>query len=185
MAARQEDGFTLVELIVSLALFALIAMAGLGMVEGLLSIQARTDGRLERLGDIQRAMYLLSADLEQIADAPLVGGVSTVSFRRHAVSLDGRGAPVRLALVGGTLVRRLPGVGTQRLLTGVEAIRLRYLSPAGVWQPAWPAIPEQAALRPAAIELEVALAGGQAGAGGLLRRVVALPVRPPPPPREP
>jgi len=71
--AAGEAGFTLIELIISLALFALIAMAGLSLVEALLNIQQRTSGRLDRLAELQRAMYVLDNDLTQASAGPITG----------------------------------------------------------------------------------------------------------------
>jgi len=175
-----EQGFTLIELIVSLALFGLIAVAGLALVENVLGVQAQTDGRLERLGDLQRAMFVLTGDLEQLSDGPLRGTADVIAFRRHAQALGGYGAPVGYALAGGVLVRTLEVGGVprmQRLLTGVSAVRWRYRDGAAGWRDTWPpAEPERQDDWPDAVDVTLVLAPGRGRPAGTLRRIVMLPV---------
>ena len=45
-----EAGLTLVEVLVALALFSLIGLAGFTMLDNILRVQSGTQGRLERLG---------------------------------------------------------------------------------------------------------------------------------------
>lgn len=169
----EEAGFTLIETIIALALFGLIAVAGLALVDSVLGIRARTDGRLERLGELQRAMFVLDADLDQISAGPIAGTQGTLSFRRHAVSLDGRGETVRYKLSGGTLERILDLDRVQRLLTGVSAARWSYYVAGSGWRAGWPPDRKQADQWPAAVALDVSL-----GEAGTLRRIVDLPERP-------
>jgi len=99
-----DAGLTLVEVMVSLALFALIAVAGFSFVDGELRVRAETEGRLERLGNLQRAMYVLTSDLEQMSDDPILSG-NGLAFRRYGPR--GGEMDVRYALAGGTLQRIL------------------------------------------------------------------------------
>ncbi|PTQ09857.1 prepilin-type cleavage/methylation domain-containing protein [Sphingomonas oleivorans] len=172
-----EAGFTLIELMISLALFGLIALAGVALVDSVLGIRARTDGRLERLGDMQRAMFVLTNDIEQVARGPVVGTSETLSFSRHMASVTGLPVPVHYALAGGTLGRSLGTGGTQRLLTHVSGVHWRYYKPGQGWLDRWPPGQDQAQAWPAAISVDIMLDGGP-GSSGLLRRVVALPSRP-------
>jgi general secretion pathway protein J len=64
-------GLTLVELLVALAVFALIAVAGTGLVSGSIRTQEVLDARESRLGDLQHMRALLTADLGQIAARPV------------------------------------------------------------------------------------------------------------------
>ena len=172
--APAEAGFTLIETIIALALFGLIAVAGLALVDSVLGIRARTDGRLERLAELQRAMFVIGADLDQISAGPIAEAQGTLSFRRHATSLDGRGEAVRYTLAGDTLQRSLGADKrpAQRLLTGVSAARWSYFVPGSGWRAGWPPDPQQADFWPAAVALDVTLREGT------LRRVVDLPERP-------
>lgn len=168
-----DAGFTLIEVVVALALFALISLAGLALVDTVLDVEHRTAGRLERLGDLERAMFVVGRDLEGIADAPLAGTAAAVAFVRRAA--DGRPVAVRYALAGTTLERVADG-RPQAVLDGVTAVRWHYYAVPRGWQPRWPG-PDGAAAWPLAVALDLTLPGRF---GGTLRRVVDLPVRPRP-----
>ena len=181
-----EQGFTLIELIVSLALFGLIAAAGLALVENVLGVQAQTDGRLERLGDLQRAMFVLTGDLEQVSDGAIAGSAGGIAFRRHAQALGGYGAPVGYALVDGAMIRTLAPAAAggaprvQRLLDGVAAVRWRYRDGAAGWRDSWPpAEPERQGDWPDAVEVTMTLVPARGRPAGRIRRIVALPAQVP------
>lgn len=181
MARSGEAGFTLIELMISLALFGLIAVAGLALVDGTLGVEARTGGRLDRLAEVERAIHVITLDLEQMADGELSGAADALSFNRRAAALGGIPVPVRYALGGATIDRHLGGPAegaSQRLLTGVSGLRWRFYDPGRGWIDRWPPAPEQAEDWPAAVSAEIVLASGAPGPSGALRRVVALPSRP-------
>lgn len=167
-AEPRPDGFTLVELIVSLALFALIAVAGLALVDSVLGVEGRTSARLDRLSDVQRTMMVVQGDLDQIAGGEVTGEGATLRFRRAAPGLGGVPVEVVYAVRGGVLVRQTGGV-PQVLLTGVGALGWRFFD--GNWIERWPRADAKAWPRAVAMELTLADRGP-------VRRVVALPVRP-------
>ena len=168
-----ERGFTLIELMISLSLFALIAVAGLALVDSVLGVQGRTEVRLDRLTDLQRAMLVISGDLEQVARGDVQGGGDSLAFTRAAPGIGGPPVGVSYALAGGVLTRNAAG-GTQALLSGVTGVRWRFFGDG--WVDRWPLSQEAAADWPRAIEVEMTIAPGQ-GASGELRRVILLPVR--------
>lgn len=175
-----ESGFTLVELLVSLALFGLIAVAGLALVDSTLSIQSRTEGRLEHLADIERAMFVVTSDLEQIAAGPVAGGGAELTFSRHGDALAG-GAPtsVRYVAAGGVLARVVGRSPAQRVLSGATSVSWRFYASGIGWITHWPISEEDRNRRPQAISLDLTLSGdGRPGLSGRLHRVVALPVQP-------
>lgn len=175
--APAEAGFTLIELIISLALFALIGVAGVALVDGTLNTGTRTEGRLDRLAELQRAAFLLTSDLDQVAQGPISGTGDRISFRRHGLGVGAVAARVDYRLDGGALLREVggvPGVAmTQSLISGVTAVRWRFYDPGGGWADRWPPSPEQQAEWPSAVAIELVLGGG-AGPAGTMRRVVAL-----------
>lgn len=168
-----EAGFTLLELMISLGLFALIAVAGLALVDGIIKVQDRTEGRFDRLADLQRAMFVVSGDLEQIARGDVSGGAANLSFSRAAPAVGGMAVPVRYSIANGNLVRQI-GPALQPLLSGIATLRWRFWD--GAWNDRWPVDDKNRERWPSAIEIEMQVAG-PGGTPGTLRRVVTLPVR--------
>jgi general secretion pathway protein J len=180
MCRDAEAGFTLIELMISLALFALISLAGITLIDSVLGIQTRTEGRLERLADIQRAMFTLTSDLAQLTSGPVAGMGETISFSRPAAALGGIPVRVSYGLSGGAITRTLDvlaGGGTQQVLPGVAAVRWRFYQSGQGWVDRWPPSPDLTEW-PLAVEAEIALEPAVPGPAGTLRRVVALPSRP-------
>ncbi|WP_066800580.1 type II secretion system protein GspJ [Sphingomonas soli] len=170
---RGEAGFTLLELMISLGLFALIAVAGLALVDGIIKVQNRTEGRSDRLADLQRAMIVISTDLDQIAPGTMSGAGQDLSFSRAAPAVGGVAVPVRYSIANGNLVRQI-GPQPQEVLTGIATLRWRFWD--GVWVNTWPVDDKTRERWPRAVEVEMAVAG-PGGAPGTLRRVVTLPAR--------
>jgi general secretion pathway protein J len=172
-----EAGFTLIEVMISLGLFGLIAVAGLALVTGIINVQGRTDVRLERLAQLQRTMGVITGDLDQVAHGNIAGGGGEVSFTRAGPGAGGPPIPVRYALVEGAMVRFI-GPRPQLLLPGVAQARWRFWD--GQWTDRWPRDEKQAGVWPRAIEIEMQIAS-PGGPTGSLRRMVVLPVQADPP----
>ncbi|RYE01564.1 MAG: prepilin-type N-terminal cleavage/methylation domain-containing protein [Sphingomonadales bacterium] len=172
-ARRGEAGFTLLELMISLGLFALIAVAGLALVDGIIKVQNRTEGRSDRLADLQRAMIVISSDLDQIAPGSISGGGAELSFSRAAPAMGGVAVPVRYSIANGNLIRQI-GPLPQEVLTGIAMLRWRFWD--GTWVNNWPFDDKSRERWPRAVEIEMQVAG-PGGAPGTLRRVVTLPAR--------
>ena len=139
--ARGRNGFTLIEVIIALALFALIGVAGFSMLSGVLQTQERTDGRLRRLSDIQRAVFVISADLDQVSGR-IDGDGSTLTFQK--TDLSGRPVVVRYALRDAQLFRTVSGPLGERdqaILNGVRSLGWTYHQRGLGWSPSPPAPP--------------------------------------------
>lgn len=173
---NSDAGLTLIEVVVALALLAIIAAAGGSLVTTVFDADHHTAGRLNRLADIARAMALVGRDLTEIADAPLVGSSSGIAFARHR-GWDGGAATVTRYRLTGRRLERVAAGSPQVLLGDVMAVRWRYYAVPGGWQDHWPVTGVGPAW-PAAVAMDVDLAGPPPN--GHLRRVVDLPVRPPP-----
>ena len=168
--APREAGFTLVEMLVALVLLALIALAGFALIETVLTAQRRTEGRLERLARLERALYLIDADFGQAIEGPYMAD-NAVLIRRNA-----SGGPVLVgyALVGGALVR-IHNATPRALIGDVASAEWRFHR-GGAWTAQ---APKREDPQPAdAIALTLHLRPDAGAPGGTLRRVVALPARP-------
>jgi general secretion pathway protein J len=173
---RQADeaGFTLLELLISLGLFALIAAAGLALVDGILKVQGRTEGRLDRLAELQRATFVVTNDLDQIARGKVSGGGDKLNFTRTAPGIGGAAVELQYQLANGNLVRGR-GALLQPVMTGITSMRWRFWD--GGWRNSWPIDPKQADRWPRAVALELRVVG-PGGVPGSLRRVITLPASP-------
>ena len=140
--ARGRNGFTLIEVIIALSLFALIGVAGFSMLSGVLQTQERTDGRLQRLSDIQRAVFVISADLDQVSGR-IDGDGSTLTFQK--TDLSGRPVVVvRYALRDAQLFRTVSGPLGERdqaILNGVRSLGWTYRRRGLGWSPSPPPPP--------------------------------------------
>lgn len=179
-------GFTLVELLVALAVFATMAAMAWG---GLDSI-ARTRGALaveqDDLRSLMHALGLIERDLRAAVARPvrgnygetvpaLIGGSDKLEFTRLGFAnpqAEQRSNLQRVAyaLDGARLMRgtypvldRAPNTGANRsaLRDHITALRLRYLDAQQRWQTAWPSPINDAPAKalPRAIEIRIEVQG--------------------------
>lgn len=172
-----EQGFTLIEVMVALGLFALIALAGVTLVESVMNVDQQTSSRLERLTDLRRAMQIVSLDLDQIAPGDLAGGADRLSLSSQEPSGTGLTVPYLYRLEQQSLVRQVNDGPPQNILAGVAAMRWRFYTAGSGWVDRWPAPGTPVDSWPRAVALELTLARSSRP-GGTVRRVVLLPERP-------
>ena len=154
-----EAGFTLIEVLVSLALFALIGGAGVAVLDQVLRTQSRTEGQLDSLAAMQRAMFLLTLDFSQAVGGSVMADDAAVQVTHGAVT-------VTYAVQDGVLLRGLGDV-QQPILAGVADAGWQFLDAENTWVDAWPA-GDGGNPRAVAVTLDM-------GAKGQIRRVVGLP----------
>ena len=158
---RGRGGFTLLELVVALAVFAVLATLAYGGLRQVLQARERLEAVDRELAAVQQAFAALERDLLQAADRPVrdalgdelpafVGRGEPGEGPVLELTRAGRPNPVGLrrshlervayALQGGRLERwswealdRAPGALPYRevLLEGVRSLRLRFLGPSG------------------------------------------------------
>ncbi|MFN3311981.1 MAG: type II secretion system protein GspJ [Hyphomonas sp.] len=180
---RTDAGVTLIEVMVSLALFALIGTAGFAMLDQVLRAQRQTDGRLETLAAMQRAMFLITDDMERAIERSFTSDAQrdAVSFERMEPQTGIGRIIVEYDLADGALRRNLfhaedQPLAQQILLSDVTRIDWQFHDGRTGWRLDWPP-PGQAALpglsvpNPAAVALTLSLANGR----GAVRRVARLP----------
>jgi general secretion pathway protein J len=174
-----RNGFTLVELMVSLFIFGMLSAAAVGLLSFSVRAQEAADIRLEALAEFRRAGALMTGDLAQAARRvtrdpagsarpAFVGssaeteGLLLAFVRRGWENVDEAPRPslqrVEYHLAGGRLERRaaprLDGAATLEptvVLEGVRRLRLRYRDKEGEWRDRWD--PTDASETPRAVEL--------------------------------
>jgi len=156
------DGFTLLELLVALAIFGLLAAMSYSGLQAVLEQQSYTEQAAERLGALQKMYLLMQRDFEQIvprtvrdefgdAQLPLVGG-DAMQFTRGGWRNPAGRQRSTLQRVGYAyddeqLVRYTWLVLDraqdseplqQPLIDDIESMQLRYLSRNDEWEDQWP-----------------------------------------------
>ncbi len=196
---KRQRGLTLLELLVAMAVFAVIGATAYSGLDTVLATRAALAERSEQLRRLQLGMEWLRRDLEQLVARPVrdsFGGV------QPALVGDTRG-PVLLSLTrsgyanplatqrsglqrlryrwdGDRLLRStspvldgadLDQAPAAELLMGVTAVRIRFLDSQNRWESRWPVPPAEpdSAVLPRAIEVELELDGW-----GTVRRVFLM-----------
>jgi len=164
---RRANGFTLVELLVAMAIFGIISMLALGGLNTIIQQQTLAKEQMVRLGQLQRAVRMLTEDFAQLnprhvrdvlgqsTEPPLV----TDALDENIVRLSRGGWRNPVPVPRGTLQRvqyRLEDealireywpvmdypLGTEprseTLLEGVIEIEIEYLDDAAQWSTQWP-----------------------------------------------
>lgn len=163
MITRHRTGFTLVEMLVALAIFGLIAAAGVSLLSFSVTNREAVKAASDQGAALQRARQLMKADLGQAIDRPVRGAeaandpafMGAAGDRLFSVTRSGWSnydnkpraslQRVEYRLRGGRLTRRVrqavDGATTrseQTLLEGVRTSQVQFLS-AGLSTNSWPA----------------------------------------------
>lgn len=198
-SSQRQAGFTLVEMLVALSIFAVIAAMGIGLMRSSIDTQDAVQERLKVMGGINRLRAVMANDLAQAVQRPtrgaageavpaFVGSPNGFAFvHGGAGSLDGSPRPnverVAYALVGGEWRRAtqqmLDGTALgegDRLIGEVAAVSVRYRDEAGNWTESWTSEPGDRL--PRAVEVLMTRRGREA----LTMMFLTAPALPPPPP---
>ncbi|MGB7755641.1 MAG: type II secretion system minor pseudopilin GspJ [Salinisphaera sp.] len=163
--ARTQAGFTLVELLVAMAVFAVMAAIAYGGLSSVIDTRDSIDSALDRSKTLQMATWRLQQDIEQVVDRPVRNrfgdaepAVMGSADSGLTITRDGWPNPLsqpRSTLQrvhyqlgpDGHLVRSYYRVLDQAqdsnpvdtdLLNGVTQIEWRFLDKNGQWQDRWP-----------------------------------------------
>ncbi|MBB6427301.1 type II secretion system minor pseudopilin GspJ [Sphingopyxis sp. JAI128] len=195
---RDQRGFTLVEMLVALSIFAAIAAMGVTLLRSSVDTQDAVQERLKAMAGINRLRAVMANDLAQAVQRPTRGpageaipafaGSSTGFAFVHggAASLDGGPRAnverVGYALVGGEWRRATQPMldGTSlgdgdRLVGDVRGIAVRYRNENGNWSDSWTSDPGDRL--PRAVEVRLTRTGREA----LTMLFLTAPTLPPPP----
>jgi len=189
-------GFTLIEVLVAIAVFAVVAAITWGTLGQIARTRSDLAERQDRFATVVRSVSMFERDLRQAIARPLRGNygellpavlgasdrieLSRLGFANPRAEARSNIERVVYMLDASVLQRgryavldRAPASTAERseLVDRVQSLRLRYLGDDGNWRDSWPAArdtPPQTL--PRAIELRITLEDL-----GELRRVVALP----------
>lgn len=167
-APRASAGFTLLELLIAIAIFALLGLATYRMLDSVMSADASTRNHEHQLRELTRAMAAFERDVLQVAVRPIRDGFGDPQPALHSDLGDSTaleltragwrnplGHPraelqrVRWQLSGEKWQRRYWRVldraqdshpQIQQALDGVQAMSLRYLDKEGQWLEDWPPV---------------------------------------------
>ena len=167
MSAARTRGFTLLELLVAMAIFAIVGALALTGYTQLQRQSEIVEQRLARTRDVQRAVQLIANDVEQIEPRPIrepigdtvLPAVSAGLDPTYALSLTRAGYSNTAGVQRPTLQRvgyriengelwrdtwsaldRTIAVepARRKLLTGVRTVTFRFLDPSRSWVDSWP-----------------------------------------------
>ena len=195
MTRQRAGGFTLLEVLVAVAIFALVGIASHRLLLSAVRVDAQTRGQEQQLRQLVRAMTTLERDIEQALERPVLGNEGT---REPAFwsEPDGQGLQwtrggwnnplnatraqlqrVRWHYNGEALTRDYWTVldraddsqaQVQVVLEHISAVQWRFLDRRGEWREQWQGNDAQALPRAVEIRIEHARFGA-------LRRVLLLP----------
>lgn len=162
----RQSGFTLLELLVALAIFALMAAMAYGGLNTVLDVQQGAEQRTQRLTQLQTSILWLGRDIEESADRSVRDGYAEVlpamqgqAIGQYQLELTRAGwqnpsgrarshlQRVAYGLVDGELVRSYWQVLDRAqdsqpvetvLLQDVERMELRFLDHQQQWHESWP-----------------------------------------------
>jgi general secretion pathway protein J len=166
LSAKSAAGFTLLELLISMVIFALIAAMAYSGLNNVLLARAQTEARTQELYKLQMALTVIERDIEQTVDRPVRDeyGETQAAFVANEYgdyllefTRTGWMNPLNLArshlqriaysVKDEQLIRSLWYVldraqDSERydivLLDGVKNLEIRYLDDKKEWQRSWP-----------------------------------------------
>jgi general secretion pathway protein J len=172
----RTQGFTLLELLVAIAIFAVMMVLAYGGLKSILDSRAETERQATRLAALQRSYTILQRDITQLSNrsirdaygdrqpalaaTPGIDGylefthsgwsnpayARRSTLQRVAYSLKD-GKLQRLVWPVLDRVQQTPTAEVS-LLDQVEAMELRYLDNQGKWSPDWPPLNTEAGANP-------------------------------------
>jgi general secretion pathway protein J len=171
-----DAGLSLIEVLVSLAIFAVIGVAGLAVLDAVARTGERTEGRLERLADIDRAFLVIRRDLAQMTSADVTLDEAAMTFVRTQAQTSLKLSYLRDETV---LIRQIdvpsgPPVG-QGILTGISTVQWRLLDRLRNWHSVWPPVGSEDPGRPLAAELTLEILRAEFPELQSVTRLIVLP----------
>lgn len=164
MSCHRSTGFTLLELLVAMAIFAVVAVMAYGGLDVVLKMRAQGDEQAAKLAALQTSFAILERDIEQAvnrsirdnfgdAQPPMIGSNDTLEFTRsgrrnpggfsrsHLQRIAYRVEDEQLMRASWQMLDRAQESEAVAgpLFDGVEEIEFSYLDDKLKWQSEWPA----------------------------------------------
>lgn len=89
LSRDDESGFSLIEVIVSLAIVSLVSLAGFTLIDTLAGLQSRIDARYDAIQELQLMLSDLSEDFAQAEPASLTLASGTLQMRTQVCNATG------------------------------------------------------------------------------------------------
>lgn len=174
----KQSGFTLLELVIAIAIFALLGLASWTLFDGVVRVQQGMATHERELRSLQRAVSVIERDLLHITEQPIVLEQTQLRWQRSnwRNPLDqprSERQTLSYRLENNALWRDSQGEGTsivqrQKLLDDVRHLSWRLFDSQRGWRSDWPTAKDAKA--PLAVEMQVS-----AGRFEAIRRVLLLP----------
>lgn len=175
---NNQGGFTLLELVIAIAIFALLGLASWTLFDGVVRVQQGTLSHERELKNLQRAVALIERDLLHIAQQPVLLDPTQLqlvrSNWRNPLDLPRSERQVLTYRLDSRVLWRdsraegALSVQHQKLLDNVRDVRWRLYDRQVGWLGDWPS--GQAPKAPLAVEMQLS-----AGRFKAIRRVLLLP----------
>ena len=178
-ANHKSKGFTLLEILVALFIFAILAMLMSNALKTIINAVSGVESKASQLRQLQFALLILSRDIEQAADRPirntfgqqegaLIGTHDSMKFTHMGLASDAEGVGksamqrVQYIFANGALLREVWPVldlapstiaKGQPLLDKLEEVRFEYLSDDNKFYSSWPLTEKPSLSLPLAIRV--------------------------------
>lgn len=166
MKRTRQTGFTLLELLVALAVFSLVSVMAYSGLRTVLQSKQQTDLHAQRIQQLQTAVLMMERDFSQFVSRPVRDefgdeseALQATDYGAHQIAFTHAGYANPTAMSRSTLQRVAYGIEEERLmrfswpmldraqnsepyqvilLDGVRELSLRYYDKNGEWQSQWP-----------------------------------------------
>ena len=184
---RQHRGFTLLEILIALLIFTIVALMLMNGLKNILSVHERVKAKANQLNEMQLALLMMERDLLQAINRPVldvtgkeqppfVGSAAAFSFTHGGnVELSGtqlvgqlkrteyRFEDNQLKRMVWPVLDAAPKTHPQSrvLLSEISSVKLQYLNQAKQWKLVWPFKSDDSEPLPKAVKINLIFKNGE------------------------